>query len=71
MSTSHNTPLTRVFKTGTTVITESPETRGLTIDQIKHLLKTTYPEVAHATVRERVEGDMLIVDFLPQIGKKG
>ena len=71
MSTSHNTPSIRVFKTGTTLITESPEMRSMTIDQIKHLLKTTYPEIAHATVRERVEGETLIVEFLPIASRKG
>jgi len=71
MSTSHNTPSIRVFKTGTTLITESPEMRGLTIDQIKHLLKTSYPEVAHATVRERVEGETLVIEFLPIAARKG
>jgi len=64
-------PLTRVFKTGTTLITESAEMRGLTIDQIKHLLKTSYPEVAHATVRERVEGETLVIEFLPIAARKG
>jgi len=71
MSTSHNTPSIRVFKTGSTLITESPEMRGLTIDQIKQLLKTTYPEIAHATVRERVEGETLIVELLPIAYRKG
>ena len=71
MSTSHNTPSIRVFKTGSTLITESPEMRGLTIDQIKQLLKTTYPEVAHATVRERVEGETLVIEFLPIAARKG
>ena len=71
MSTTPNTPLTRVFKTGTTVITESPEMRAMTIDQIKQVLKTTYPEVAHATVRERVEGETLVIEFLPVAARKG
>jgi hypothetical protein len=71
MAASSNTPLARVFKTGATVITESSDMRGLEVEQIRQLLKTTYPEVAHATVRERVDGDTLIVEFLPQAGRKG
>jgi hypothetical protein len=50
---STNTSLIRIFKTGSTLITKSPEMRGLSIDQVKQLLKTSYPEVAHATVRGR------------------
>ena len=71
MAASSNTPLARVFKTGATIITESPDMRGLTVEQVKQLLKSSYPEVAHATVRERIEGETLVIDFLPQIGKKG
>ena len=71
MATSSNTSLTRLFKTGTTVITESVDMRGLSVEQVKQLLKASYPEVAHATVRERVDGDTLIVEFLPQAGRKG
>jgi len=71
MSTIHNVPLTRVFKTGTTVITESPEMRSMTIRPDQQVLKSTYPEVAHATVRERVEGETLVIDFLPIAARKG
>jgi hypothetical protein len=46
MTTSSNA-LPRVFKSGTTIITEAPEMRGLSIDQVKQLLKTTYPEIQH------------------------
>jgi hypothetical protein len=45
--------------------------RDLSLEQIRTLLKTTYPEIAHATVRERTEGDTLVVEFLPVAGRKG
>ena len=32
---------------------------------------STYPEVANATIRERHEGDTLVVEFLPRAGRKG
>lgn len=64
-------PVIRVFKTGSTVITESPEMHDLSVEQIRGLLKTTYPEIAHATVRERTEGATQVVEFLPQAGRKG
>lgn len=71
MSTASNTLITRVFKTGATLITESPDMRGLTVEQVKQLLKSSYPEVAHATIRERTEGETLVIEFLPQVGRKG
>ncbi len=71
MSTTPHTPLQRVFKTGATLITEAPDMQGLTVEQVKQLLKSSYPEVAHATVRERVDGDTLIIEFLPMAGRKG
>lgn len=71
MSTSFKTPMSRVFKTGATIITESPDMHGLSIEQVKQLLKSSYPEVAHATIRERVEGEVRVIEFLPQVGRKG
>ena len=62
---------TRIFKTGSTIITETPEMHDLSVEQIRTLLKTTYPEVAHATIRERTEGETLVIEFLPVAGRKG
>lgn len=44
---------------------------ALTNEQVRDLLKTSYPEVANATFREREEGDLRVVEFLPQPGRKG
>jgi len=63
---------TRIFKTGSTLITESPEMRELTVGQIQDLLKHSYPELAHATVRETPQPDgTLLIEWLSQAGRKG
>lgn len=62
----------RIFKTGSTIITESPEMRELSNDEIKNLLKHSYPEVANATIRETPQADgTLLVEYLPLVGRKG
>jgi len=62
----------RVFKTGATRIVEDDSMRGLTVAQVQQLLKSTYPEIANATVRETMNADgQKIVDFLPLPGRKG
>ncbi len=43
----------------------------ITNEQVRNLLKMQYPEVANATIRETVNGDTRIVEFLPQPGRKG
>ena len=62
----------RVFKTGSTIISEAPEMRELSTESIRNLLKHTYPEVANATIRETPQPDgTLLVEFLPVPGRKG
>lgn len=66
------TPLSRVFKIGATRVVEDPSTMsGLSNEQVRDLLKTTYPEIANATLRERDENGLRVVEFLPQPGRKG
>jgi hypothetical protein len=43
----------------------------ITNEQVRDILKRTYPEVAHATIREREQDGLRIVEFLPQPGRKG
>jgi hypothetical protein len=63
---------TRIFKTGSTLITEAPEMRDLSNDEIKNLLKHSYPEVANATIRETPQADgTLLIEYLPLVGRKG
>ena len=66
-------PLTRVFKIGANRVVEDEATARLTNEQVRGLMKATYPEVANATIRERTDPDVniQIVEFLPQPGRKG
>jgi hypothetical protein len=70
--TNHN-DRPRVFKTGSVRIQEDASTRNLSNEQVREVLKSAYPEVAHATIRERVDEDasVVTVEFLPQPGRKG
>ena len=61
----------RIFKTGATRIVEDETMTGLSNEEVRQILARTYPEVAHATLREREQDGMRIVDFLPQPGRKG
>lgn len=69
--TNETNPTPRVFKTGATRIVEDETMTGLTNEQVRDVLKRTYPEVAHATIREREQYGLRIVEFLPQPGRKG
>lgn len=71
MTDQNQTPASRVFKIGTTRIVEDPSMSGLTNEQVRDLLKTSYPEIANATLREREENGLRVVEFLPQPGRKG
>lgn len=64
-------PLKRVFKIGNNRIAEDAATAQLSNEQIRILLKTQYPEVANAVIRETVSGDTRYVDFINQPGRKG
>ena len=62
----------RIFKTGSSLIAESPEMRPLSNEEIRALLKHSYPEVANAIIRETPQTDgSLLVEFLAQPGRKG
>ena len=61
----------RVFKIGATRVVETESMSGLTNEQVRELLKISYPEVANATLRERDENGLRVVEFLPQPGRKG
>ena len=67
-----NTTQPRIFKTGTVRIIEDESTVGLDNEAVRNLLKTSYPEIANATIREvtTTEGQT-VVEFLPQPGRKG
>lgn len=71
MTDQSQTPMSRVFKIGATRIVEDPSMSEWTNEQARDLLKTNYPEIANATLREREENEMRVVEFLPQPGRKG
>jgi hypothetical protein len=62
---------TRVFKIGASRIVEDPSMAPLDNNAVRDLLKTSYPEIANATIRERDENGLRVVEFLPQPGRKG
>jgi len=67
-----NSSKPRVFKTGAVRIVEDDSTRELSIEEVRNRLKVTYPEIAHATTREVKNDDgQIIIEFLPQPGRKG
>ncbi len=65
--------MTRIFKIGTTTITEDDSLRDLGIDEIREHLKASFPEVSNATVRETVdeENGITYVSFMAAPGRKG
>ena len=70
--TEQNNPQPRIFRIGTTTIVEDDSLTGKTLDEVKDILKRAYPEVAHATVRERTLDDGTpVVEWLAVPGRKG
>ena len=64
-------PMKRIFKIGANRIAENAATANLSNEQIKKLLASQYPEIANATIRETVSGDLLVVEYLARPGVKG
>lgn len=72
MTEQPNNTQPRVFKIGTTTIVEDESMSGLDLDTVKQILQRSYPEVAHATVRERtLEDGTHCYDFIARAGRKG
>jgi hypothetical protein len=72
MTDQNNNTQPRIFKIGSTTIVEDESLAGKSLDEIKIILQRTYPEIAHATIRERtLEEGTTVLDFIPVAGKKG
>ncbi|OQY78538.1 MAG: hypothetical protein B6D42_16020 [Anaerolineae bacterium UTCFX5] len=71
MTDQNQNPSSRVFKIGATRIVEDPSMSSLDNNAVRDVLKTSYPEIANATIREREEYGLRVVEFLPQPGRKG
>jgi PRTRC genetic system protein C len=62
----------RIFKIGATRIVADETAAELSAEQVRQLLKATYPEVTNATTRETtLEDGTRVLEFLPQPGRKG
>jgi hypothetical protein len=72
MSDNPNTFIPRTFVIGANRIVEDESTTALSAEQMRTLLRSNYPEVANATIRERTDDNgNRVVEFLPQPGRKG
>ena len=65
--------MTRIFKIGSTKIVEDESMQGRSIEEVREILRLTFPEVAQATVREKVdtENGITWIEWLPKPGRKG
>jgi hypothetical protein len=62
----------RVFKIGATRIVADASMMALDPEQIRTLLKISYPEVTHATIRETtLEDGTQLLEYISQPGRKG
>lgn len=69
---TENTIPNRIFKIGATTIQADASFAGLSNEQVRDVLQRSYPEVAHATIRERMLADgTSVLDFIPVAGRKG
>ena len=69
---NENTPTNRIFKIGTTTIQADDSMANLDNEQVRAILKRTYPEVAHATIHEMTLADGTIAVIFKNIpGRKG
>ena len=69
---TENTIPNRIFKIGATTIQADASFAGLSNEQVRAVLQRSYPEVAHATIRERTLADGTpVLDFIPVAGRKG
>lgn len=69
---SGNTTPPRIIKIGATTIHADDSLAHLDNEQIRTILKRTYPEVAHATIRETtLEDGTIAVIFTSVPGRKG
>lgn len=63
--------MSRIFKIGSTKIVEDESMAGLSIEQVRDRLKSRFPEVAKATVRQREVDGVTFVEFSAAPGRKG
>lgn len=70
--TDQNASKPRIFKIGAVRIVEDESMAGQTPDAIRAILKTSYPEVAHAKMRETtLEDGTVCIEWFAIPGRKG
>ncbi len=69
--TTQPTPTRRIFQIGANRIVEDETTRGLSPKEVQTLLAPSFPEIAHAEIRTRQQGDDEIVEYATVVGRKG
>ena len=61
-----------IFKIGATTIVADETTAAMDNEQARQFFQATYPEVAHATIREQpLDDGTVVVTYLPRPGRKG
>jgi hypothetical protein len=63
--------MSRLFKIGSTKIVEDESMAGLSIEQVRDRLRSRFPEVAKATVRQREVDGVTYIEFSARVGRKG
>lgn len=72
MTDQNSTQPSRVFKIGATRIVEDASMSALDNNAVRDLLKSSYPEIANATMRETtLEDGTRCIEWLPVPGRKG
>lgn len=72
MTDQTNPQPNRVFKIGATTIQADASFAGFSNEQAREVLKRSYPEVAHATLREvTLDDGTIAVIFTSVPGRKG
>lgn len=69
--TNETNPTPRVFVIGATRIVEDETMTGRSNEEVREILKHTYPEVAHAAIREQEQDGIRVISFASQPGRKG
>lgn len=65
--------MTRIIKIGSTTLTADESLSALSLDELRERLKSSFPEVTEATIREHTDPETGVqyVEFLPRAGRKG
>lgn len=72
MTNQNPTQPTRILKIGATRIVADASLSHLNPDQLRETLKISYPEIAHATMRETtLEDGTQVLEWVAIAGRKG